>query len=283
MKPATPRPSAFTLVELSISVGVAVIAGMVFFTLLNVGMTLYAQNMSINQTQSRGMLASEKLLVKVAAAVEAPSLVDDTGATISGNGPAAGIRYLVPASAKTYSVPTAVGATATSFTMAKSTGQPAPQVGDTISAFDLGFRGVITTVVPAGSNYTVGFASTVGSGFTPAKTTGTVIPAGSKCFLLSPAAFISVSSTLRYYPRAMSVAQQGATTFNNSASFDAVTTLVPVTSQTNCFPFQYLGTASRSIDVTLRVRSPAYGSKIKGFYAFQNIKTTVACRSLASL
>jgi hypothetical protein len=138
---------------------------------------------------------------------------------------------------------------------------------------------VISTVSGAGSTYTIGFASSVGSGFSPARTAGTVIPAASKGFLSTPMAFISVNGTLRHYPRAMSVAQHGAAVFNTRGNFDAVATLLPVGTLTNCTPFQYPTAARRAIDVKLRVRAPAHGGRIGKFYTFQNLSTTVAYRS----
>ena len=274
--------SAFTLVEMMVASGVAAISGGVIVTLLSLGTTLYTQNISIGQTHSTGLVSSEKLLSKVAAAAEVPVLVDDAGATLAGNGPAAGVRFCSLTSSQAYPLQSAVMATDTSFQITKSGSQPAPQANDKITMSDVGFQGVITSVTVTGANYTVGFASSVGSGFYPAKSSGTVIPAGSKCFLLSPSAFIAVASVLRYYPRSLSVAQQGTTAFNNPANFELISTLLPVGSQTNCFPFQYLDTTRRSIDVNLRVRASAYGSRVSGFYTFQNMKTTVAYRSVVN-
>lgn len=271
--------SAFTLVEMLVALSVVVILGGVAFALLNLGMTLYAQNSSINKTQAGGLASTEKILVKVAAAVESPVLVDDAGAPVVGNGPAAGIHFFSPASPDAYPVPSAVTATATSFVINKSAGQPAPVAGDRILMADLGFKAVITSVSGSGTSYTVGFGSSVGDGFSPAKTSGTVIPAASKCFLLAPSAFISVDSGLRHYPRALSVAQNGAPAFNNPANFDQSAALLPVGTQTNCFPFQYLDAEHRSVDVNLRIRAPAHGGRVRDFYTFQNIKTTVAYRS----
>jgi hypothetical protein len=271
--------AAFTLVELMVTSGVVAVSGGVIYMLLSIGMTLYTQNVSIAQTHSAGLGSTEKLLLKVAAASDVPVLVDDTGATLVGNGPAAGIRFFSPASSKAYPIPSAASATDSSLTITQTLGQSAPQIGDKIVMSDLGFQGVITTVSGAGSSYTVGFGSSVGSGFLPVRSAGTVIPAGSKCFLASPSAFISVNGVLRYYPRGLSVAQQGATAFNNPSNFRSYATLLPANGQTNCFPFQYLDAARRSVDVSLRVRAPAHGSRIGAFYTFQNLKTTVAYRS----
>ncbi len=271
--------SAFTLVEMMVTAAVVAILGGLIMTLLTMGMTLYTQNVSISQTHSGGLNTVEQLLLQVAAAAEVPVLVDDAGAPLAGNGPAAGVRFYSLASSQAYPVPAAANATDTSFTITQAGSRPAPQVGDKITMSDLGFSGVISSVAASGSNYAVGFASTVGNGFSPVKTTGVAIPAGSKCFLLRPTAFISVSTGLRYYPRAMSVAEQGASVFGNAANFQTIATLLPQNSDTNCFPFQYLDPARRSVDVNLRVRAAAYGSRISNFYTFQSMKTTVAYRS----
>src|SRR5580765_2734996 len=90
--------AAFTLIELMVTSGVVAVSGGVIYMLLAIGMTLYTQNVSIAQTHSAGLGSTEKLLLKVAAATDVPVLVDDTGATLVGNGPAAGIRFFSPAS-----------------------------------------------------------------------------------------------------------------------------------------------------------------------------------------
>ena len=85
--------SAFTLVEMMVTAAVVAILGGVILTLLTMGMTLYTQNVSISQTHFGGLNTVEQLLLKVAAAAEVPVLVDDAGAPLAGNGPAAGVRF----------------------------------------------------------------------------------------------------------------------------------------------------------------------------------------------
>ncbi|MEQ1861956.1 MAG: prepilin-type N-terminal cleavage/methylation domain-containing protein [Chthoniobacteraceae bacterium] len=279
MKRVTRADRAFTLVELLVASGVVAVLGGVIVALINASMILYGQNVSTNRTLWDSVSSTEKLLFKVTAAAEVPVLVDAAGATVSGNGPAEGIRFFSPKSSRAYAVPVAVPATAMSFTITKTAAQPAPQAGDKITMADLGFKGLISSVSASGSSYTIWFASSVGSGFTPPTASGTVIPAGSKGFLLAPMAFISVDAAFRHYPRAMSVVQDGASAFNNQANFNRVAALLPVGAQTNAFPFQYPDAGRRLIDVRLRLRSPAHGGRIDDFYTFQNLTTTVAFRS----
>ncbi len=271
--------SAFTLVETTIGMGVALLLGGIIYTLLSVGMTLYTQGLSLGQTHSSGMATTERLFLDIAAADEVPLLADDTGAAVSGNGPAAGISFYNVGSSQPYGIPNAVWATSYSMTITKTSNQPAPQTGDKITMTDLGFQGVIAAVTSFAGTHTLWFSSTIGSGFVPTQTLGIVIPAGSKCFLLQPSSFISVNGVLRYYPRAKSISQNGSNAFNNPTNFVVVAGLLPASGQTNAFPFQYLDPSRRSIDVNLPLRSAAYGSKVSGFYAYQNLKTTIAYRT----
>ncbi len=270
---------AFTLVETMIGTVIFALLGGIVYTLLNLGMTLYAQNVSLGQTHSNGLEATEKLYLEIAAAEETPELTDDTGASLAGNGPSAGVRFYNLGSPLTYQVILPVSAAAYSITITKTGTQPQPLPGDKITMADLGFQGVITSITNVGGTHTLWFATPIGDGFVPSKFVGTVIPSGAKCFLLQPTAFISVGSVLRHYPRAMSVVEHGSSAFNNPANFVAISSLLPLASQTNAFPFQYLGTSRRSIDVNLRLRSPAFGGKVGDFYAYQNLKTTVAYRT----
>lgn len=279
MRISRPTAKAFTLPELMIGLAVTLLVGGIIYLLFNAGMMLYTQNVSLGQTHSGGLEATERLFLDIAQADEVPVLTDDTGATLGDNGPAAGIRFYNLGSSRTYGIPSAVGATVSSMTVTRTTVQPAPQIGDKISMADLGFQGMITAISSSGTSHTISFASAIGNGFNPVKTTGTVIPAGSKCFLLQPSSFVAVNGVLRHYPRALSVAQDGAPAYNNPANFIVVSALLPLTNQVNAFPFQYLDITRRSIDVTLRLRAPAYGSRVGAFYAFQNLKTTVAYRS----
>ncbi len=279
MKTSRRSAAAFTLIEVLITSGVVAIVGGIILVLLTMGLTLYTQNVSLGQTHFGGLVSTEQLLLKVATASEVPTLVDEAGATLAGNGPAAGVRFYSPASPQAYLVPAAGSATDTAITIVQSGSRPAPMVGDKITLSDLGFQGVVTSVTVSGSNYTVGFGASLGDGFNPAKASGTVIPASSKCFLFRPISFISVNTSLRYYPRALSVGENGAGAFNDTANFQTIASLLPVNTDTNCFPFQYLDPARRSVDVNLRVRAAAFGSRISNFYTFQSVKTTVAYRS----
>lgn len=273
--------AAYSVAEVVVATAVAMAVGVVLFTALNTATVLGATNVSINATHFSVRRSVDKILTKVGAAAGAPDLVNADGASIAGNGPAEGIRCLVPASPQAYPVPAAVNATDTSLTAVVDS-RPAAQAGDVILMTDLGFQGTVASSTASGNTQTITLTSTAGSCFSPAKT-GTVIPANSKFFLYSPTAFISVNNVLRYYPRAKSVAADGATAFNNEANYMRIATLVPLNSGTNSLPFQYLGTARRSIDLTLRINTSTYSNRVRIFNQFLSIRTTAAFRSASLL
>lgn len=275
----TRHQSAFTLVELLVGMVVAVVVGLVLFALLQTATVLYATNVSINETHFAARRSIDRVLAKVEGAPAAPTLLDSNGATVAGNGPAAGLRCLVPASPLAYQVSADVASSATTLT-AVVTGLPTPQIGDSILMTDLGFQGTVASVSGTGTTRTITLTSTAGSCFSPTKT-GTVIPANSKFFLYNPITLIAVSNALRYYPRAKSVAADGSTAFNDGANFTKIAPLVPLTGATDSFPFQYLDASRRSVDTTLRINAPTYSNRVKTFNGFLTLRTTAAFRSSA--
>lgn len=276
------KSAAFTLIELTVSTAMAIAVGVVLFAMLNTATVLSATNFSINQTHLAVRRSVDKVLSKVGVAAGAPTLVDAAGASVSGNGPAEGIRCLVPTSPQPYPVSSAVSATDMTLIAGVGT-RPVPQAGDVILMTDIGFQGTVASVSASGSNQTITFTSTAGSCFSPVKTTGTVVPANSKFFLFSPTAFITVNNVLRYYPRARSVAADGAAVFNNEVNYVKIATLVPLSGATTSFPFKYLNASRRSVDLTLRINDPTYSNRVRAFNKFLSIRTTAAFRSASLL
>ncbi len=279
MKIRRKQGEAFSLVELAVGSGLLVVIGGITWALFRLGLTLHSQSLAIGLTHSAGLGATSKMLMRVAAASETPVLTDDTGAIQPGDGPAAGLRFFSPASIQPYVIDHDVKATDLSMKFDKSASLPPPQIGDKIAMNDVGFQGVITAVSTSGGKHEIWFASTIGSGFKPAKSTGTVIPEDWKCFLYQPSAFISVNGTLRFYPRGLSVAGEGVAAFNNQKNFKPIAVLIPAGGQTNAFPFRYLDPTRRTIDVHLPLGAPAFANRVTSFYTYQNMKTTLAFRS----
>ena len=274
----TRNQAAFTVVELLVSMVVAVVVGLVLFALLQTATVLYATNVSINETHFAARRSLDKILSKVEAAAAAPTLVDNTGATVAGNGPAAGLRCLVPASPQAYLISADVAASATTLTAAVT--DPPMQAGDILLMTDLGFQGTVAAVSGTGNTRTITLTLAAGNCFSPVRT-GTAIPANARFFHYNPVALIAVDNALRYYPRAKSVAADGAPAFDDGANYTKIAPLVPLTNATDSFPFQYLDASRRSIDTTLRINAPSYSNRVKAFNGFLTMRSTAGFRSAA--
>lgn len=273
--------AGYSVAELAVSSAVAMAVGVVIFTILNTATVLSATNVSINATHLSVRRSVDKVLAKVGVAAGAPDLVNADGAVVSGSGPAEGIRCFIPASPQAYPIPSAVNGTDMTLT-ALIDSRPAPRAGDVMIMTDLGFQGTVASSNSSGNSCTITLTTTAGNCFSPVRG-GAVIPANAKFFLYTPTAFISVNNVLRYYPRAKSVAADGAAAFNNEANFMRIATLVPLSGATNSLPFQYLGTARRSVDLTLRINTSTYSNRVKVFNKFLSIRTTAAFRSASLL
>ena len=272
------RTVGFTFVELLVSSAVAGIVLFGGYTLVNSALSLYAKNFSLNRSHYTGRVSLEKVTAKIYAAGAAPILIDKAGADVAGNGPAAGIRFCVPATGSAYTVVDAVSANQTSAVIQTGTGQPLPRASD-ILLIDAG------NVVQTGSIVQVELA-TVGSGsngsvvnVTFRDAPGSAIPANTRCLILQQSAFVAVGGELRFYPTVMSVARQGATLFNNPASFSVISTVEPIPGETDAKPFAYSTSARRLLSVNLRNRSSKYSHRVSGFSSFFNIRSSIAVKS----
>jgi hypothetical protein len=275
---------AFTLVEVIVAASVVTVIGGVAFLIMNSGLVLFAKNYGLNQTHHDGIHGAERILTLLQSAVEAPQLVDNTGAAVVGNGPSAGVRFKRLASALLYEVEHDVNATDVSLKLKKTTSnQPAPKVGDIVQINDLGFKAEVISTSGGGGTITVNLASTVGSYFTTPISSGTAIPKKSRAFLVNQSALISVGSELRLYSDAKHAQKgQDQTAFNNSAHFSVLTRLTPTTAGSESLPFQYTDTSRRLVDVTLRVQSSDYSNrKFNSMNTYLNMRTSVAYRSAA--
>jgi len=124
------RDRGFTLIELlfaGLIAGVALLGG---YTLLTASLTLYAKNFSLNRSHYTGRVCLEKMINRINAAGSAPILIDERGADVAGNGPAAGVRLCTPSTQGVYSIPTAAAASDTSLMLLVTSEQPRPRGGD---------------------------------------------------------------------------------------------------------------------------------------------------------
>ena len=284
----------FTLAELSVSAGVALALGMLVITLLQSSMTLYVKNFSVNEASVKGRAVSQKLGDKVQNAIQPPTLIDATGAVVVGNGPASGIRCLVPAS---LSFNRTTGDTAVSkstlSTVVNSTDLPAPVAGDYVMLqwYDAASGGSgslfvrILSVSVTGGTATLTFGKTIQAAMNPSPASSAVIKAGHPFQIINNVAFISITlgskTMLRYYPRAKSIAVDGATAFNNPGNYRELAELMPSPGKTQGLPFSYSSSEQRHLDVDIRSVSNRYDKRSgSSENNFNSLRTQIAFRSI---
>jgi len=285
---------AFTLAEVLVSGGVVLALTLIVILLLQSSLTLYVKNFSVNDANVKGRSVTQRLGDKIQNAIQAPTLIDATGATVTGNGPAAGIQCIVPSGYSFYrtSSNTAVNGATLSATV-NSIDLPAPSSGDYVMMnwYDSATGGSgklfiqISAVSVAGSTATITLAKAIQAAMSPAPSSTAVIKAGQPFQIMTTAAFIAVTSgsttKLRYYPRARSVAVNGATAFNNPANFREMSNLAPLTGQTQCFPFSYTATGQPYLDVEIRSISNQYDKRSgSSDNYFNSLRSKIAFRSL---
>ena len=89
------QSGAFTLVELLVASSVMALMGGVIFYVLNTGMVLFAKNTSVNLAHQQARVAVLTMETSLHNAVSIPRLVDGNRTPLTGNGPAAGLSFLV--------------------------------------------------------------------------------------------------------------------------------------------------------------------------------------------
>jgi prepilin-type N-terminal cleavage/methylation domain-containing protein len=283
-RPEAFRARGFTLSEVMISLGVFGVVSTVLFSVLQAGSVLLAKGTGINMTHGQARMGSERLLNLVQSSVAPPILVDASLTPVSGNGPAAGITFLRLATTSTYANVNAVTAAATTLVLRRTTGMPAPQAGDVLVMLGtdnatflttniIGFQASITGVSAInGTDSTISFGSSIGSFCDPVATTGTVLPANAKLFMLDKMACVANGTDLRLLHNASA-----------PGTFEVLATLVPKTGETQLLPFKYDTTATpdrRWVDVDLRVESTTYNKRKLGTTnTFFDLKESIAYRS----
>lgn len=82
------------MVELSVAAGVAVVAGMLFFSVARTMAYLSAKNAAINLTHTQARTAIHKAVAEIRDSVSIPQLTDAAGTSLgTSQGPAAGVSY----------------------------------------------------------------------------------------------------------------------------------------------------------------------------------------------
>lgn len=94
-----PRSRGYTLVEMSVAMGIALLVGGMVFLVLNTGMVLYAKNTAVNSAHQQARSGVDQMLSNLHSSVSIPELVDTSLNAVSELGSdgkpasAAGISY----------------------------------------------------------------------------------------------------------------------------------------------------------------------------------------------
>lgn len=269
---------AFTLIELTIAAACVAIAGGTALVFLQSATTLFLSAHTANRSNQLAYLTMDRLTRDVHASIEVPALVDQDGATqtLVGGPPvsAAGIRFRKHAGGP-YRIPAATDASSTTVGLSLQPGDPMPCAGQLLAIplvvvdgtpKDLFAR--ISSVSPAppatSTAPTVTLTGPLGSFTSPVVASGPLVNADSPAHVVNDVAYIVVSPPapaapeLRFYPRAMSIAVDGAPAFNDPANYVVVTANMAASLQ----PFS-MALGDRGVAVTLTVEDATHSNRVK--------------------
>lgn len=266
--------------ELAIAAACVAIAGGTAFILLQSATTLFLSGHAANRSNQLAYLTMDRLTRDIHSSIEVPGLVDENGAALTlAAGPpasAAGIRFRIYAGGP-FRVPVATAATATTVGLTLQAGQPMPKAGQLLAFPSVPVNGIpqdlfarVSSVSPAppgtSTTPTVTLTATLGSFANPQVASGDLVTADSLAHVVSDVAYIVVtpaapaSPELRFYPRAMSIATDGAA-FNDSANFVIVTANMAASPQ----PFS-LAIGDRGVAVNLTVQDTAHSNRVSSTF-----------------
>ena len=266
----------FTLVEMAIAAACIVIAGGTAFVFLQSATTLFLSGHSANRSNQLAYLTMDRLARDVHSSIEVPALTDAGGATITltGSAPvnAAGIRFRLY-SGGPFQVPTATPADSSTVTVKTAATTQMPKPGQLLAIPSVPVNGTprdlfarVTSVDPPAATITITLAGTLGSFASPTVSTGPFVPANAMAHVVNDVAYVVVTPAsgipeLRFYPRAMSVAADGAAVFNNPANFAIVTANMAASPQ----PFA-MALGDRGVAVCLTVQDTTNSNRVKSIF-----------------
>lgn len=266
----------FTLVEMAIAAACIVIAGGTAFVFLQSATTLFLSGHSANRSNQLAYLTMDRLARDVHSSIEVPALTDAGGATITltGSAPvnAAGIRFRMY-SGGPFQVPTATTADSSTVTVKTAATTQMPQPGQLLAIPSVPVNGTpqdlfarVTSVDPPGATITITLAGTLGSFASPTVSTGPFVPANAMAHVVNDVAYVVVTPAsgipeLRFYPRAMSVAADGAAAFDDPANFSIVTANMAASPQ----PFA-MALGDRGVAVNLTVQDTTNSNRVKSIF-----------------
>lgn len=267
----------FTLVEMAIAAACVVIAGGTAFVFLQSASTLFLSGHAANRSNQLAYLTMDRLARDVHSSIEIPALTDADGATITLTGSlpvnAAGIRFRIYAGGP-FQIPSATAASSMAVTVKTQASAQMPRVGQLLAIPAVPVSGLpqdlfarVAAVDPPAATIGITLTGTLGSFSTPTVASGAFVPANAMAHVVNDVAYIVVTPVatgvpeLRFYPRAMSVAADGAAVFNDPANFVVVTANMAASPQ----PFA-MAIGDRGVAVNLTVQDAEHSNRVKSTF-----------------
>ena len=267
----------FTLVEMAIAAACVVIAGGTAFVFLQSASTLFLSGHAANRSNQLAYLTMDRLARDVHSSIEIPALVDAAGATITLAGAlpvnAAGFRFRIYAGGP-FQIPSATAASAMTVTVNTQASARMPRAGQLLAIPSVPVNGIpqdlfarVATVDPPAATITITLTGALGSFTNPTVASGAFVPANAMAHVVNDVAYIVVTPVstgvpeLRFYPRAMSVAADGAAVFEDPANFVVVTANMAASPQ----PFS-MALGDRGVAVNLTVQDPEHSNRVNSTF-----------------
>ena len=271
MKRGTSQRGGFTLVELLIGSTIGILVSVGVFAFIDTGSMLTARNLSVNLTSNSMRTALDRLENTIQQAATNPRLMDTAGAAVTGNGPAAGVRFdrFVGGPVVVNPGSTTLASSATSFTIRYAqASSPAPSAGDIIR-----LDGTALTLRPRIASVTSNTAVSAGmrdAAVTLTAALGTTVTSttGLRAGLVRDVAFAVMPAgggrELRQFHD-----MAGTTNLNDASRFSVVTDQIAMEAG-DATPFSRTTIAAREfVSLSLRLRANNFDRRLLGRQADQ--------------
>ncbi len=308
-RPASPsrrpawRQTAFTLVEVLVSLSLVGVLGGIIYALAIEAVTSFARNVSLNKSYTDARMSFARVGNALQSCGQIPTPLGKDGTTTNaGVGPFYyGVRFYRYGAVPTYTVPTTITATATTLAIRGTGGQEPPLPGDLVVVPGIGFQAAIQAggVTGTAPDWTVSFATNVTANCATAPAAAD-LTAATTCLLYRQVAFVVADNPvaggpmqLRYYPKADAP-------FAATTSYRVLANLAPAAAAVPTDPavaaaqggkiFRRVsaavaGTTSNTslLQITLCAELPDYDKRALGTNNYTQMQTTLGSRCPLSL
>jgi len=261
---------------MAIAAACVVIAGGTVFVFLQSATMLFLSGHAANRSNQLAYLTMDRLARDIHSSIEIPALVDATGApiTLTGSAPvsAAGIQFRIYEGGP-FQIPNATTADSTTVTVNTQASTQMPVAGQLLAIPSVPVNGIpqdmfarVASVVPSSPTAAITLTGALGSFTNPTVATGPLVAANTLSHVVSDVAYIVVTPAstgipeLRFYPRAMSVATDGAA-FSDPTNYSIVTANMAASPQ----PFS-LAIGDQGVAINLTVQDTTNSNRVQSSF-----------------